>query len=333
MLFEDGGDVGVGGWGGPTFFFGAWEGDGLATGDLATGDLQGVEFAVPDPAVVRGGTLVGIGELETFAAGAALEVERLVGVEFVEAGELVAWQEHGAEVGDGFGGGGEVFLIASGRGELQQRPHGGLAFATADGGGLELTAPHGLHVGVVLLRPGGLRIGHLREQEEVAAAFGGIEVFLIAAKLPGEEQGAHQGGVGVVIEHIAAGEVLRPLARPVGGVVGGLDGILFDGRRKGGHVIEIRAPTARRILRHEEGVQCEVGGGFDFGVLAAERVIDPHEQPRGGLGDIVVVGGVVFLVLTTPVVPASLTRDGLRAWNGSAIGLAAVILRFAAFDI
>jgi hypothetical protein len=80
-------------------------------------------------------------------------------------------------------------------------------------------------------------------------------------------------------------------------------------------------------------VQREVGGGFDLGVLATERVIDPHEQARGGLGDIVVVGGVVFLVLTTPVVPARLASGSLRAWNGRAIGLAAIILRFAALGI
>jgi hypothetical protein len=129
-------------------------------------------------------------------------------------------------------------------------PEAAASFTTADGGGLELTAPHGLHVGVVLLRPGGLRIGHLREQEEVAATFGGFEVFWITAKLPGEEQRAHQGGVGVVVEDVATGEVLRPLARPVGGVAGGLDGILFDGRRKAGRVVKIRAPTTGGILRH-----------------------------------------------------------------------------------
>ena len=71
-------------------------------------------------------------------------------------------------------------------------------------------------------------------------------------------------------------------------------------------------------------MQREVGGFFDLGVLAAERVIHTHEQSRGGLGDIVVVSGVVVFFLTTPVVPASLARGGLRSWNELSVQITAV---------
>ena len=51
LFFENGGDVGISGRGGPALFLGAGEGDFFTSGDLAAGGLQGIEFAVPDPAV------------------------------------------------------------------------------------------------------------------------------------------------------------------------------------------------------------------------------------------------------------------------------------------
>ena len=80
----------------------------------------------------------------------------------------------------------------------------------------------------------GRDLRHLRQQEKFSGLRCRSQILFISINGPGIQHGMHSIGNQVVVEHIAARKVLGPLARPVGGVAGGLDGILFDGRRRGG---------------------------------------------------------------------------------------------------
>ena len=155
------------------------------------------------------------------------EIERLVGAQFVEAGEASGRQARAAQVVERTGDRFEVLPVAGFAVELEQRLQRALGLAPRDGGRLELSRPGGLHVEVVLLRPGRLRFGHLGEQQELARLLrGGAathgEVGEVVARgwpainAPGFEHRFDGGGQRVVIERVPLVVFLaaRPGARP-----------------------------------------------------------------------------------------------------------------------
>ena len=105
------------------------------------------------------------------------EIERAVGLQLIKARPLAG--------GDGrapvpFHGGvhrAQVLGIAGCQIEINQGAAGTDTLTAGDGGRLKPSRPSRFHTGVVLLGPSRLRLGHLGQENEIAAAPGGQQEF------------------------------------------------------------------------------------------------------------------------------------------------------------
>src|SRR5690606_33838659 len=145
----------------------------LSTRRLAVGSLDEPLEARFDPIeprrdlerVVRGDVRVIMGELVL-----AREVERAIRPELVEAREAPIGKERTTKIRDRARHRLEPFAIAGLIEEVEESLEDALRLAARDRRRLEPARPRRLHIEIVLLRPRRLRVGHLREQEELAAA-------------------------------------------------------------------------------------------------------------------------------------------------------------------
>ena len=115
-------------------------------------------------------------------------VEGAVGLELVVPRPLPVRGLRGLEPGGGAAGGVQITILAGVQIEVQRGIDGAPGLPGRDRRRLELAAPHRLHGTVVLLRPAGLRLGHLGRQQELARAVRGRQIFLAAVQPMREEE-------------------------------------------------------------------------------------------------------------------------------------------------
>ena len=138
----------------------------------------------------------------------------------------------------------------------------------------------------------------------------------------------------VVIEHIAACKILRPLARPFSRITPRLDRIQCHRRRRIRQCVPVRAPPTRRILRGHDRLQRKIRSLLDLSILASQCMVHPHQQPRRRLRDIIIKGGVVVLVrVPLPHLPTTFTLWHLFPLDEPAIRIAPIKLRCAILRI